>query len=156
MQLFRAVDRALHPGRAGGEHQFRTVGGQQFAPLNAHRFGHGEDQPVAFDRGGKGEADSGVAAGRFDDQRTGFEQAARFGVLDHRESDAILDAAARIEIFHLRQHVGFAVVEAVNAKQRRAADQLIHRRINTHKIAPFAMRRSGAGCLGVPLYCTPK
>ena len=54
---------ALHAVRPGSEHELRAKGQQQHTPLQAHRLRDGENQPVTFDRGHKGQRDTGVAAG---------------------------------------------------------------------------------------------
>ena len=48
-----------------------AVGAEQTASLDAHRVGHGQDQPVAAYCADEREADAGVAAGRFDDGISG-------------------------------------------------------------------------------------
>ena len=58
---------------------------QHLAPLDRHRFRHGQDQPVAFGGGDEGQADAGIARGRLDQGRLARRDAAGLlGGLDHR------------------------------------------------------------------------
>jgi hypothetical protein len=61
---------------------------------------------VTLGRRDERQRDAGVAAGRLDDDGVLLENAALFGVLDHRHADAVLDAAQRIEKFALEQDGG--------------------------------------------------
>jgi hypothetical protein len=79
---------------------------QQFASLNAHALGHGEDQPVAPAGADKGQADAGVAAGRLDDGPSGLEYAPLLGIIDHGHGHPVLDAAQRVAGFDLGQQFG--------------------------------------------------
>ena len=81
-----------------------------------------EDEPVALDRADQREADAGVARGRLDDDRAGPEDAARLGVLDHRQGDAVLDAAARVLALELDPDLDARVEEPVDAEVGRVAD----------------------------------
>ncbi len=116
-------DRALHAVRARGEDDFRTVGRGEFAPLNGHGVRHREDEVVALDGAHEREADARVAARGLHDRRARLEGARLFGGLDHRERDAVLHAAARVEVLDLGEHARAAVVELVgDFDERRVAD----------------------------------
>ena len=121
-KFLRFGDCAFHAECAFGQHELRAVGGEQFAALNAHGVRHGEDQPVTFDCRNEGEADTGIAAGRFDDQRSRRNLSRLFRRLDHADGDAVLDAAGRVEGFHFDQHFRIAPVEFVDPHQRGFAD----------------------------------
>ena len=95
-------DGPLHAVRAWGEHDLRAEGQQKHAALQAHGLRHGEDDPVALDRGHKGQRDTGVAAGRLDqDGLAGLDLAGLLGGVDHCKADAILHAADRVLAFQL-------------------------------------------------------
>ena len=123
-QFLRALDRALHALLARGEVEGRAIGEHQPPPLERHRFGHDQDQLVALHRRDHGQADAGVAAGRLDDRAAGLRACpTRFGLLDHRQRDAVLDRAAGIGAFGLDPHLGVGE-QAREADVRRAADRL--------------------------------
>ena len=138
-KFLRFGDRAFHAERSFGQHEFRAVGGEQFAPLDAHGVRHGEDQPVAFDRRHESEADTGIPAGRFDDQRSRRNLSRLFRRFDHADGDAVLDAAGRVEGFHFDQHFRIATVEFADPHQRGSADLFKNIGINffRHDRPPF-------------------
>ena len=47
-ELFRLFYRARHALAAVREHKLRAVGFKQSAPLNAHRFRHGNYEPITL------------------------------------------------------------------------------------------------------------
>jgi len=59
-----------------------------------------KDQLIAPHGADHGKADTGVAAGRFDDRCSRFEGPVLFRRFDHGKTDAILDTAAGIAGFH--------------------------------------------------------
>ncbi|MPN01533.1 hypothetical protein SDC9_148742 [bioreactor metagenome] len=122
VQLFGFGNGALHAGGAVGQHQLGAIGGQEFAPLHAHGFRHGQNQPVTLDRRHQRQADAGIAAGRFDDQSAGLEYARLLRGLDHRQRDAVFDRTARIERFDFGHHFGATGIEFGDAHQRRVSD----------------------------------
>src|SRR5205814_10396015 len=63
---------------------------------------HDSGAAVALQGGGEREADAGIAGGGLDDRPAGPEPALPLGSLDHREADAVLHRAARVEILELR------------------------------------------------------
>ena len=120
------VDGASHAFGTGRQDDLGAVGPQQVAALDAERLGHGQDEPVAARRGRHGQGDAGVAAGGLDQGGAPrSDQTRLLGGLDHRQTDAILDAAAgieRLELAHDRRAA--ALGERPQAHERRAADQL--------------------------------
>src|SRR5206468_2597326 len=71
------------------------------------------------------ERDTGVAAGRLDDDGLRRDLAALEAVLDHRESDAVLHARERIEELELQKDFRLGVMRsrgAIEANERRVAD----------------------------------
>ena len=72
----------------------------------------------------------GVARGRLDDRAARLEQAGALGGLDHRQADAVLDRAARVEHLELGQEERLAIGrpevagEPADPDERRAADQV--------------------------------
>lgn len=80
---------------------------------------------VALDRRGDREPHTGVAAGSFDDRATRPELPAPFGFLDNRESDPVLDRAARVGVFGLAiDRSGHTRANLAEADERRPADGL--------------------------------
>jgi hypothetical protein len=119
--LLRLGDRALHALLARCQLEPGAIGQHQAPALDAHAVGHDQDQRVALDRRHHRQADAGVARGRLDDGATGFQQAARLGVLDHGQRDAVLDRTARVGALGLDPDFGRAE-QALHADVRRAAD----------------------------------
>ena len=116
-------------GLDGGrtDHHLGAVGSQQRDLLAAHLVGHDEDAAIALDGGGDRQADAGVAGGRLDDGAARAQAAVAFGGLDHADADAILDRAARVEVFELGDNRGGDVSgERLQAHQRSPSDQLDH------------------------------
>ncbi len=125
--LERPVDGALHQLAPWRQHDLRSVMLQEASSLGRGVVGHGDDQPVALDRRDQRQADAGVAAGRFDDGVSRLQRAALFGRLDHRQSDAVLDAAGGVEGLELDQHLGVLVSrQSSQSHHRRRADELEH------------------------------
>ena len=83
------------------ENDFRAEKAHQPAALDAERFGHRDDQRIAFRRAHHREPDAGVAARRLDHRLSRLELARLLRVLDDAEREAILDGAERIERFDL-------------------------------------------------------
>src|SRR5262249_14892962 len=107
-----------------------SVGLEERPAFLAHRVGHGQDQPIALNGGDQRQTDPRVAARRLDDRATRRERALALGGLDHRAADAILDAAARIEILELRPHLRADTFELRHARETddgRRADQIERR-----------------------------
>jgi len=89
--FFGLGDRAVHAFGAFGQHQRGAECNQQFAPLDAHGFRHGQGKRDAARGGDKGQRNAGVSAGRFDELLARAEQAALLGIRDHRRADAAFD-----------------------------------------------------------------
>ena len=98
-ELLRLCDGALHALRALCEHDLRAISAHQNPALHAHRLRHGDDEAIAARRRDGGKADARVSAGGLDDDAAFFQHAAALCIVDHRERDAILYAAAGVEVF---------------------------------------------------------
>ena len=96
-------DRALHALRAGGEGELGPEIGQHLAPLERHRLGHHQDQPVAAGGGHEGQRDAGVAGGRLDQGAAGLQHARGLHGVDHVDADAVLHRGDRVEELELQQ-----------------------------------------------------
>jgi hypothetical protein len=94
--LLRFGDRARHAVGAGRQHELRAVGLEQVAALDRHRVGHRQDDRVAFGGRHERERDAGVPARRLDDHGVRPQAPVALGRLDHRDADAVLDAAGGI------------------------------------------------------------
>ncbi len=122
-QILGFLNCARHPLFLGRQHQFRAQRRQIAPPLQRHRFRHGQDQPVALDGRDHRQTDAGIAGGGFDDDAVGLEQTAPLGILDHRQADAVLDAAAGIGPLQLHPDLDLVAGEQpVDANMGRVAD----------------------------------
>ncbi len=129
------VDRGRAHDHLGAE------GPQQLHLLAGDLVRHGEDASVAPAGGDHRQADAGVARGRLDDRPARLEQAGPLGRLDHGQRRAVLDAAARVEIFELGQQVARQVpAQSVEADHRRVAEQVDQRVGDVHRRAPIGDR----------------
>ena len=99
MQLLGTRHGAGHALRPGGEHHLGSVGADKPPALDAHGVGHGDDEAVAFGRAHHGEADAGIARGRFDDGVAGSDAAVGLRFVDHGQGHAVLYRAGWVEIF---------------------------------------------------------
>ena len=127
-QLVRLGDGALHALGAVGQHQFGTVGFHELAALDAHRFGHDDDDAVAARGGDACQTDAGVAGGRLNNDRAGLELARCLGVVDHGLGDAVLDGTGGVEVFQLGKDFClqvFGLFDMGQFQQRGVADQLV-------------------------------
>ncbi len=89
-------DGAVRAEGAWSKQQFGAEGLEDLLALEACCFRHGEEQPVAFDRGDNGKSDPGVSARSLDDDLAGSELSFAFGGFDHVECGSVLDGTARI------------------------------------------------------------
>ena len=113
------------PFGALGQHQLGAVGDQELAALEAHRLGHGQGERNSARGGDKGQRDAGIAAGRLDDLLAGPEQAALFGVPDHRRADPALHRISGIATLDLGENRRpCAVGHPVEANERRPPDRM--------------------------------
>ena len=87
----------------GADHHLGAVRAQQADLLRRHLVGHDEDHLVALDRRGHRKPVAGIAGGGLDDGASRAQQSTALRVLEHREPDAVLDAAARVELLELGQ-----------------------------------------------------
>ena len=126
VQLFGLGDGAFHAAGSGGEDDFGTEGEEQNAALGGHGVGHGEDDGVAFDGGGEGEADAGVAAGGLDEGGdAGGDLAVALGGFDHGEADAVFDAGGGVVALQLEDDAGSGSGgDVVELHEGRVADEV--------------------------------
>ena len=94
----RGLDRLVHaPHRLGDVHA-GPVQAQQALALAAHPLRQLQHQVIALGGAHERERDPGVAAGGLDDRGAPrLDPPFGLGGLDHRDADAVLDAAARVE-----------------------------------------------------------
>ena len=127
-------DGALHPLGALGEDQLGSVGLHELAALDAHGFGHDNDDAVASCSRHGCKPDAGVAGSRLDDDGALFQKAFRFRIVDHGLGNAVLDGAGGVKIFQFCEDSGFQALGLFNVrqfKQRGFPDQLIGRSIDS-------------------------
>jgi hypothetical protein len=151
------LDRLLHHAEAAlGRRRDDDLGAEEAhepAALDAERFGHGDDERIAFGGADHGEPDAGIAAGRLDDGLAGLQLARLLRRLDDAERQAVLDRAERIEGLDLDVEVDAGRGEAVDAHHRRAPDGLEDALEFRHLAdlpdrPPATMRHLGAGRRG--------
>ena len=128
-------DRVVALGRLGrhvrrAEHDLGAVRAQERLLLGRLLVGHHEDAAVALERRGDRQAVAGVAARGLDDRAARLEQAVALGRLDHRQADAVLDRAARVEHLELGEEQRLALARAEVARDAREA----HERRLAHEV----------------------
>ena len=102
-----AVDSLMHATERLGDLEAGAVERQQALALAAHPLRQREHQVIALGGADERQRDPGVAAGGLDDRRAPrLDPPLALGRLDHRQTDAILDAAARIERLDLCKQRG--------------------------------------------------
>src|SRR6185503_20584636 len=105
------------------EIDFRSVSSQQSQVLSGCFHVDDTDEPEAVIGARLGQAHAHVAGARFNDDRTGFEQAGAHRVLDDVCGGAIFHAAARVESFEFGKHLEVqALGKFSEAYQRCVAD----------------------------------
>ena len=110
--------------RAGRQDDLRAEHPHQLAPLDGEAVGHGDDERIALLGADHGEADAGVAAGRFDDGLARLEGAAALALFDDVERQAVLHRGGRIEELRLRIDGRVAHAEIVDPDRGRVADRV--------------------------------
>ena len=139
------VDRSLHAGGGGREHDRGPVGAHRLDPLGRRVLRHHELERVAPERRDHRQRDTGIAAGRLDQPDAGTQFAALLGVLDHPVRGAVLDTAARVLSLELCQELHVPRrCELAELDQGRVADHIgkSHRRELAPASAPSRTRRA--------------
>ena len=135
-QLVGLGNGALHALGALGQHQLCAVGLHQLAALHTHGLRHDNNDAVAPGGGHRGKADTGVAGGGLDDDRTLLQQPLSLSIVDHGLGNTVLDGAGGIKVLQLGQKGGLKTQLLLNMgqlQQRSLADQLVCGSINvTH------------------------
>ena len=104
--LLGPVDGTGHAEAPFGEFEFGPVGGEQFAPLQAHGLRHGQGERDPFRGGHKSQGDARVAASGLDQFLARSQQTVLFGLGDHGGADAALHRIGRIAPLDLGQYPG--------------------------------------------------
>ncbi len=105
-------DRTFHTLGSRSENNLGTESGNDHTSFATHRFGHCENKPVTASSANQSKADPGVTTGGLDDSTALMENTTVLGVVDHSQSDTILDATAGIEVLDLSEDTGGRVVES--------------------------------------------
>ena len=129
MKLLRLRNRPLHAVDAWREDDLGAIRGGKLPTLNAHGVGHGQHQMVAAGGGDKRQPDAGVAAGRLDDGATRQKKTALLSVVNHRQRNPVLHAAARIEVLDLGQNTGATLVKPMVSKMLPKIFDMIDKRL---------------------------
>jgi hypothetical protein len=90
--------------RGGRDHDLGAVGREHVALVLADLVGEHEHAAVAALLGDEREADAGVAGGRLDDGAARLQLPVALGRVDDARGDAVLGAAARVQVLDLHQH----------------------------------------------------
>ena len=101
---------------------------KQVAAFHAHRFRHGQDDPVPAGGGHRRQADARVPAGRFNDDGIRLQLSRGFRGVNHGPGDAVLHGSGGVQILQLGQNAGLQTVfllQMGQLQQGGAADQLI-------------------------------
>ena len=116
----RRLDRLAHPAERLGDVDARAVQPQQALALAAHPLRQREHELIALGGADERERDAGVAAGRLDDRGASrLDPPFGLGRLDHRDADAVLDAAAGVEGLELGEQLHAVLRRAVPSSMRR-------------------------------------
>ena len=123
---------ALHPVGAGGQHDLRAKCEQQYAALQAHGLGHGEDEAIALDGRDECETDARVAAGGLDQRRlAGGDLASLLGRFNHGQTDTVFNAAQGVLAFQFGNNGrGQACGHAIEPHKRGLANKFRYIRGN--------------------------
>ena len=121
-------DGSRHPFRSRRKDNFGSESPQENAPLQAHSLRHGKDQPVPPHRRHQRKPDTGIAAGRLDqDSLARLDFSLPLSFVDHADADAVFHARARIEALKLGGHRRFRTFcNPVQTHQRSFSDQFGH------------------------------
>ena len=115
-----------------GDHDLRPHGLEIRDLLAAHLVGNHEDQTIALLLRRQCQAQAGIARRALDQHRTGLEIAAALGLLDHDQTDSVLDRTARVLAFELDEQLAGAGIEVIDSNDRRVANQFEHVGVNAH------------------------
>ena len=117
------IPRLVRAAVPGGEHDLGPQRPQDLASLDRHFLSHGDDDRVPLDRAHERKADPGVAARGLQERHARPQISALLRLLDDAQGDPLLDAAHRVEPFHLGvDHHSRIRAHAPEADERRAAD----------------------------------
>ncbi len=86
-------DGTFHTFVAFCEFNLCSVSFKKIATFNTHGFRHGQNGFIAFGRCEQGKTDTGVTAGRFDDDCSFLDDSFTLGVFNHCQCDSILDGS---------------------------------------------------------------
>ncbi|MPN12872.1 hypothetical protein SDC9_160192 [bioreactor metagenome] len=89
-QLFRFADGTAQAFGTGGQDQLSTIGPQQHATFFAHGLWHHQHTFITAGGSHKRQRNTGIAAGRFNDDAVFVDQTIAFGRIDHGDTNAIL------------------------------------------------------------------
>ena len=96
-QLLGSADGTRHTVFSRGEANLSTVGFYQVTALHAHGLGHGKDKVVALNGADQCQSYASISAGGFNDGGSRLQDAFLLSILNHRQCDTVLYAAARIK-----------------------------------------------------------
>ena len=124
-QFLRPGNGAFHSFGSRRENQFGSQHGQERASFQTHRFGHRQNKLVPLRGADKGQGDTGVAAGGFDDDRIGVDDPLLFSGFNHGHANPVLHTAEWIKELAFDRNSGFnASGDAVQFDQRGPAYRL--------------------------------
>src|SRR5204862_1570749 len=120
-ELERHPHGAVRALLAGRVHDLRTEQAQEPLTLLGCVLRHHASERIALQLRDERERDAGVAAGRLEQLAPRLELPRRFGGLDHRLRDAVLDRAGRV--LSLELGVNADAADGTELDERRVPDQ---------------------------------
>ena len=125
---------AIRAGNAFGtrrEHKLGAIGGDEVAALDAHVFGHRDDEPIPAGGGEHRQTHARVARGRFNQGALARrDDAALFGIVENRLRDAVLRRTARVEELDFAENGCLTVRKRRYVHKRRVADKFLDVSVN--------------------------
>ena len=133
LQLLRTRNRPLHALRPLCQDDLGTVRLKQVATFHAHRLRHRENRTIAACRGDRGDTAARISTCRFDQRRARCDLPLALRLLDHRNCNAILHRARRIEIFQFHHNIRRKIVrlgKGLRRQQRGPSNEFRNRLID--------------------------
>ena len=126
-QLLGLGNSTFHAFGTIGENNLCPIGLQQVAALHRHSLWHGQDSSIASSSCNAGQANTGIATGRLDDNRILGKLAFSLSLFNHTLGNTILDTASWVEVFQLYQNICLQIIgldEIVGLQQWGMTDKL--------------------------------
>ena len=116
----------------GGHDYLHAIRFEEVLLFLGDLIGDGTDDSIPSHRSNDGQTDPGVAAGRFHDGSTWFQEPLFFRPVDHGHRDTFLDRPAHADVFGLGDQVARRV-EAGQADERSVSNRLDGVFVDSHE-----------------------